>query len=1620
MRNKMEKVNSIKVFVLVSILILSGLGISLNITGSLSHVGARGLSTAGVTDNDLGTRAARQVGPMVALVPDPTPLTWFVGQQDVLFDIDLESLYVDDDNDQNGNNVLYDVELTGTQASTEGANLNNLQRFNYQTHQFENVSQPIFDWINNIVAPNSTDKNESFLYTASGNQGTFKYVINTSNSFLDQNNNGNIDPDEYWAIMTGPKTYGDFNFNIKANAEPGYYRLKFKVSYKYQIYLNINTSGVGNGTSETMVDTDLFTGGEPLGPFRYYYWIPWDTSISPSGGIPIDLVDVFVNSTADFGYHKRLNWEELEDRDSNDWEAIPDDGISDPSAYPDHDNDGKTSWIPNYVNPAPPPTGAQIRTNLDDDFNARIIANYPSPPNVDRSGSNPNNGNGTWTYTGYMHPTDATIWGDPIVHTEDVFFNFIINSTVMPDEDLNDDNETNDLKLEATDGDYYTGSNFEEFFIKLANMDPIVEMRDVQAILYLPTDVLRGGFIIYKGRDTATVKTIDPFDGTNYTRMNYRLSIDPDTPPGYYYGFLELIYTKRFQTNDLDPLGNPLTVDVRVNEHHWLVQFMVDYTPDLGDVTVALPGLSVRAKPTTQIDIATSRQEFVFTVTNTGNVMLYGGDSTRGNLHLNFAEFKQMGTDYFDADADPGIDFEPIPIDTIDVSETLTTNISVYIPNHWYLQEGIYRLYLNFTGYYFDDGALGNSSGFVYMEMNWLGANDDNMPRDCYVMVDENGNETADDPEDSMRATAGMYTDIYINAFDPTTKELAIIDYMPKTLNQEDMMGGAYNFSTTFQNQQSFRMYNVDVEFDIEGYFDESYYYDWEYPTSRMNPKAHIDQLTPNEEWIVNFTVDDVDKLLPEGEHHIPVKYSYDYDEYQYVEERTTYSLVWDTSGSPFEPYIDANANFMLNKMGGTRAGGSTVMDIVFVVDDTYYSSNTYFTRLANAINDFMTALTSNNIDYQLGLVAFQEHSWLVQDLTTDGTLIQNGLTSLVRNTYNCGVYDAVMETLANTLTAGGVISYRPGATKIIILLTDLYPTQGTSNEMTFALACKGECILFTISETGNFGYYDDTIGATGGRAFNVNDGDYSPFMSAIAVDLGTYITGVTPTGVRIYDVRLRDVADPDAVDLDTYGPYLVVTVTDTAFDIDINMISSPIALGGDIRNVNAIFTLTNREYVKYADIEVELPTTANGETTPTFIDPLDPTGTNTSITGILSSTTLNPNGAVIQVTFIVDVNPNANPGVHKFDMVFRAMNDYTKQLVTGTIPVEIRVYPVEPILIIQYDNVKAKNVKAGDKFDLTFTIENVGGDDAREIYMTISNDWYDNDPFTTIGAFITAISQDETLNIEDSENVNIGELPQKAEIQLKDLGISDTSDIIDSERQLLAPTTVVPRIYIDRIDAGQTHTITIRMKADTHMVKGRPYREYILFEYIDSDGLEYRYDEASPDLSTEPIPIIIHTSKDDPWPGEEGIQSETLAVILIIIIIIIIILLFLGSIYQKRRMGEEGEPEREYKYKEPLEEEEEEELPPEEEEPIEEEEEPEEEKPEEEEWSLDEEEKEPEAEEPLEEEELEEKEEDDWALDEEEGGKKPDKGKMPEKGKKPVIKKGKGPEAKEEELEDW
>jgi hypothetical protein len=190
---KNNRTNVLKVLIIIGFLILSGLGMTIGTAMKDSGIETPMLAEAEATSSPRGE--ARQA-PMVE-ADDYPAFNSFVGNDSVYFHVNLTSLHVDDHNDTNGDNVLYDIEVLGTDADAQAGNL---QKYDFTNRNYVDVATPVFSWVQKRIVPDSNDVNDDFLYTRGDPaMGNWKYVVNQENSWLDEDNDGTIDADEYWA-----------------------------------------------------------------------------------------------------------------------------------------------------------------------------------------------------------------------------------------------------------------------------------------------------------------------------------------------------------------------------------------------------------------------------------------------------------------------------------------------------------------------------------------------------------------------------------------------------------------------------------------------------------------------------------------------------------------------------------------------------------------------------------------------------------------------------------------------------------------------------------------------------------------------------------------------------------------------------------------------------------------------------------------------------------------------------------------------------------------------------------------------------------------------------------------------------------------------------------------------------------------------------------------------------------------------------------------------------------------------------------------------------------------------------------------------------------------------------
>ncbi len=225
-----------------------------------------------------------------------------VGQQNVPITVTLNSTKMDNFNEHDGDDVLWNVSFTVVPV---------FEYLDPETGNWtvtEDISFPVDMvnpemWIEDEGPWNALWINEDETPT----KFVPWYMMNDWNDsvydFIDADNDGDILQDdtvdnEQWEVRNvsyGEKYYPGLEMNIAGDALPGEYRVTTEIFYRYNTHVNVSddmdddpaTDQLGiipNGDGDNM-----FQNEQPLGDWMYYYWVPWDTD---TGTFPTDIRDV--------------------------------------------------------------------------------------------------------------------------------------------------------------------------------------------------------------------------------------------------------------------------------------------------------------------------------------------------------------------------------------------------------------------------------------------------------------------------------------------------------------------------------------------------------------------------------------------------------------------------------------------------------------------------------------------------------------------------------------------------------------------------------------------------------------------------------------------------------------------------------------------------------------------------------------------------------------------------------------------------------------------------------------------------------------------------------------------------------------------------------------------------------------------------------------------------------------------------------------------------------------------------------------------------------------------------------------------------------------------------------
>ncbi len=191
---------------------------------------------------------------------------------------------------------------------------------------------------------------------------------------------------------------------------------------------------------------------------------------------------------------------------------------------------------------------------------------------------------------------------------------------------------------------------------------------------------------------------------------------------------------------------------------------------------------------------------------------------------------------------------------------------------------------------------------------------------------------------------------------------------------------------------------------------------------------------------------------------------------------------------------IFENNDLQTNKVVITppgQSGGARLADIVFIMDNSGSMSGEQAAISDNVIK-FVTDLNNSGVDFALGLCRYGQGASggapLIQDngiLTKDPEYFKNEVWT--RNIASGGTEPGY----AAIKTSVNEFAFRPGAKKVIIIITDETPAQGAVGVDEALAACTdNSATLFALTQSSLYDRFTPITFPTNGKTFNI----YSPF----------------------------------------------------------------------------------------------------------------------------------------------------------------------------------------------------------------------------------------------------------------------------------------------------------------------------------------------------------------------------------------------------------------------------------------------------------------------------------------------------------------------------------------------
>jgi len=367
------------------------------------------------------------------------------------------------------------------------------------------------------------------------------------------------------------------------------------------------------------------------------------------------------------------------------------------------------------------------------------------------------------------------------------------------------------------------------------------------------------------------------------------------------------------------------------------------------------------------------------------------------------------------------------------------------------------------------------------------------------------------------------------------------------------------------------------------------------------------------------------------------------------------------------------------------------------------------------------------------------------------------------------------------------------------------------------------------------------------------------------------------------YEERVAGIRTMDADDFEFNvhtGAFVFIDVTPAA-ELNIDALydandqpgfftTQNIRLDRDLIDFRVRIELTNNEEYNLDDVVLKLETS----TTSPFENPVD---TASGWSEEVEIADLN-SGWTEYPVFQVNLRDGAQAGIYELQMNLTGVKESLREDVAGTMYVRITIDTI-PAIVTVSTVVGVPEIVPGEPFDLTVTLTNHGDDTARDIWLLLDGDWYNND-FEIVDDFVDAIKFGSDFEYDN----------RTSGIKLEQLSIDDVADIVDLhiylERTLSTPQAKVWTLYVPELAPGGSEDITFQMITDKYMITGMPYTLYLYWDWIDSNGVS--------DWDDTQITVRTDDAGEEYTPPSEEEDFDPAVVLYSVIFLIIAFIIFL------------------------------------------------------------------------------------------------------------------------------